>query len=154
MNTSFFELLGRYPFGNGLAIAAGTSIPFFMQNLATGHIIGIENEYGRIVCEQGVIGLLFWLGLVGWICTNTRAPATALPAGRTFATILIFVYWIVGATGNGLLSAIPTTAIFLLLCGMRVAAPAREGVKLALRHVGTRPLRPAVSARSEPAATA
>jgi hypothetical protein len=138
VNTSFFDVLGKYPFGSGLAIAAGTSIPFFMQQLATGHIIGIENEYGRILCEQGVIGLLLWLGAIGWICTSTNAPPTMLPSGRAFGTALIFLYWLASLTGNGFLSAIPTTAMFFFLCGLRAASPAREATKLALRHVGTR----------------
>jgi len=135
-NNSFLALLGHYPLGNGLASAFGTSVPFFLQRLATGRVIGIENEYGRILAEQGIIGLLIYLSFVAWLLSRTKAPKPSQPAASMFGTVLVFVYWLGAFIGAGALSNIPGTPMFLLLCGMRAAAPAREGLKRALRHVG------------------
>src|SRR4029077_630072 len=55
VNRNFLEILFEYPMGNGLG-GGGTSTPYFLQGLVR-NPIGIENEYGRILAEQGVIGL-------------------------------------------------------------------------------------------------
>ena len=137
-NMSFITLLGQYPLGAGLASAFGTSVPFFMRGLATRSIIGIENEYGRILAEQGIIGLLLYLGFVLWLFSRTKAPQTSLPMAGFFGTALVFVYWLGAFIGAGALSNIPGTPMFLLLCGLRAASPAREVATRALRHVGYR----------------
>ncbi len=137
VNQSFFDLLRAYPFGNGLASAFGTSIPFFMKPLVTGHVIGIENEYGRILAEEGIIGLVLWVVFLGWTFTRKNVPRVATPAATVFGVVIAFIYWAGSVVGTGVLAGIPTTSMLLILCGMRAAAPAREAATLALRHVGT-----------------
>jgi hypothetical protein len=138
VNSSFFYLLEKYPFGDGLASAFGTSVPFFLKQLITHDAVGIENEYGRILVEEGVFGLALWVGLVGWLITRGKAEGGGSPATKIFGTAVIFISWGTAVMGAGMLYGVPSASILMLLCGMRSAAPAREAVRLALRHVGPR----------------
>jgi hypothetical protein len=52
VNGSFLELPENYPLGNALG-GGGTSIPYFLQPLLK-EPIGLENEYARIIAEQGL----------------------------------------------------------------------------------------------------
>src|SRR5579872_1042459 len=51
VNRGFFEILSDYPMGNGLG-GGGTSIPYFLEGEVR-NPIGMENEYARILGEQG-----------------------------------------------------------------------------------------------------
>jgi hypothetical protein len=121
VNRGFFEILTEYPMGNGLG-GGGSSMPYFLQS-AVRNPIGMENEYARILSEQGIIGLLIWLGFVGYVLSRgpkamaqgpwatTRRMAWSLAA---FALATAFI-------GTGFLTSIPSTAIHLLGMGWTAA---------------------------------
>jgi hypothetical protein len=121
VNRGFFEILEEYPMGNGLG-GGGSSMPYFLQG-AVKNPIGMENEYARILSEQGIIGLLIWLGFVGYILS--RAPkaladgpwATTRRMAWSFAAFSLATAWI----GTGFLTSIPETAIQLLGMGWTAA---------------------------------
>src|SRR5262249_45669469 len=61
----FMELMVTYPIGNGMG-AGGTSIPFFLVDLLH-NPVGLENEYCRLMLEQGIPGLVLWLAFIVWV---------------------------------------------------------------------------------------
>ncbi len=63
-NKSFWQLAISYPFGNGLG-GGGTNMPFFLQGRIR-HLVIMENEYARIMLEQGIIGLGAWVAFIAW----------------------------------------------------------------------------------------
>ena len=146
VNRSFLEILTEYPMGNGLG-GGGTSIPYFLQG-SVRNPIGMENEYARILGEQGVIGLLIW---IGFICYFFSRGPRALAKGSwatsrrmvwSLAAFSLATAWI----GTGLLTSIPQTAIAMLGIGwtsawresevpVRAAQPMRAYVP---RAVGAR----------------
>jgi hypothetical protein len=126
MNRGFLEILLEYPMGNGLG-GRGTSIPYFLEGQVK-NPIGLENEYSRILCEQGIIGLLLWICFVGWFLF--RAPM-AFAQGRwansrrgawCYAAICLGT----ALTGIGLLTAIPQSALVLLGIGWTTTPMAKE----------------------------
>jgi hypothetical protein len=120
VNTSLLDVITNYPLGNGLGSAAGTSIPFFLQDVARPQY-GLENEYARIAMEQGIIGLLLWVIFLGWLFTRLppRRRGGSLVAERMmWATVLVL--WGTAFIGTGLLSSIPATALLLLWMGVIV----------------------------------
>jgi len=120
VNSSLLDVVTQYPLGNGLGSAAGTSIPFFLLDLAKPQY-GLENEFARIAMEQGIIGLLLWLLFIGWLATRLppRRRGGSLVAERMmWATMLVM--WGTAFIGTGLLSSIPGTAFLLLWMGVVV----------------------------------
>jgi hypothetical protein len=116
VNMGFFEIAAKYPFGNGLG-GGGTSIPYFLQDEIRNPVT-MENEYARIMLEQGVVGLVFWVAFVIWLLTHGgKAPNDSWNLGRRLAKVTCVVFFISGLTGTGLLTSIPQTSIFLLLVG-------------------------------------
>jgi hypothetical protein len=61
INESLIELAIEYPMGNGLG-GGGTSMPYFLESQVR-HLVAIENEYGRIMLEQGLPDWHFGSGL-------------------------------------------------------------------------------------------
>lgn len=124
VNRSFFEILVEYPMGNGLG-GGGTSIPQFLQGQVR-NPIGMENEYARILCEQGIIGLALWMGFIVWFLGRSPGVFKKGPwaTSRRLTWGLSIVGLITGMIGTGLLTAIPATAILLLGMGF-VATPMR-----------------------------
>jgi hypothetical protein len=116
VNLSFFELLSRYPMGNGLG-AGGTSIPFFLQGLIA-NPVSLENEYSRILLEQGVVGLALWAAFIAWVFTRPTPPRGApwwlgwrllwYASAGNFALAVL---------GTGLMTAIPMTVLLFLGLG-------------------------------------
>ncbi|HLW71092.1 MAG TPA: O-antigen ligase family protein [Candidatus Binataceae bacterium] len=121
VNESFIELVEEYPLGNGLG-GGGTSIPHFLQPLVKDPI-GLENEYARIVAEQGLPGLALWLGFFGWVLMRA-APHRRDPwaAGRRLAWLFCAISFAAAVVGTGLLNAIPQTATLLMFAGWTAAA--------------------------------
>ncbi|HKX30937.1 MAG TPA: hypothetical protein VJ302_24820, partial [Blastocatellia bacterium] len=72
MNQNFNDLIVRYPMGNGLG-GGGTSLPYFLQNRVK-NLPLMENEYARLLLEQGVPGLCLWITFLIWVFF--RRPAT------------------------------------------------------------------------------
>ena len=124
--------------GNGLG-GGGTSIPYFLESQLN-KPIEVENEYGRMLLEQGIIGLLIWTAFILWFVTNRAGfVKDAWFAGRRMAWWLAIFSICSAVIGIGLLTAIPSTFLFLLAIGWtsvkpwdaqktQVAAPSRISV--------------------------
>ncbi len=116
-NSGFLDLLIQYPLGAGLGRAFGTSVPGFLQQYAKPPI-GQENEYSRILVEEGLPGLLCWLFFLGWIFVNAFKR---LPSLRRYGTYPIYgmavAVFSTGFISPGLLNAIPCTALLFIALG-------------------------------------
>jgi hypothetical protein len=118
LNMGFFDMLLAYPMGAGLGSGVGTSVPFFLRDLA-GTPIGLENEYGRIAVEQSPIGLFIWLGFIAWTVTRKWTPvAPEWVVTTRISRIFVTVMWATAFIGTGMLTAIPATALLLLQMGI------------------------------------
>jgi hypothetical protein len=121
INESFLNALVEYPMGNGLG-GGGTSVPFFLQGRIR-NPVGIENEYGRILLEQGIPGLLIWMGFLFWVFTT---PLPLVEAGWMLTLKLLRVFlplaFISASIGTGFLTAIPDTALILIFIGLFTTA--------------------------------
>ena len=129
VNSSFLEHAENYPLGNGLG-GGGTSIPYFLQDRLDEQMV-LENEYARIVVEEGIPGLMLWIAFIVWVLTRA-APRRSDPwfLGRRLAYVASVVFLGTGLTGLGLLTWIPGTALLLFLMGW-VAVPNKVGVPVA-----------------------
>jgi hypothetical protein len=121
VNGTFLQLMEEYPLGNGLG-CCGTSMPYFLQSEVK-NPVGMENEYARIMLEQGVPGLALWLAFIVWLLTRA-VPRSSEPwyTGRWLARFLCTIFFVTAPMGIGLLTAIPQTASLLVLCGW-IASP-------------------------------
>ncbi|MGP0073329.1 MAG: O-antigen ligase family protein [Bryobacteraceae bacterium] len=136
VNRGFFEILIEHPLGNGLG-GGGTNMPSFLQSQVR-NPIGLENEYARILSEQGVIGLMLWMGFIGWFLSRTKVIFRKGPwaTSRRLIWGLSIVGLATGVMGTGLLASIPGTAVLLLGMGF-VASPLKSQVA-ERRRVGMR----------------
>jgi len=136
VNRSFLEILIEYPLGNGLG-GGGTSIPYFLQGQVR-NPIGLENEYARILCEQGIIGLALWLGFIAWFLSRFKSVFAPGPWATTRRLIwgLTVLGLVTSTLGTGMLTAIPQTAVFLLGIGFVTTPMTSESA--ARRQVGMR----------------
>lgn len=120
-NESFFDLMAEYPAGAGMGSSAGTSIPFFLADRAP-RAIGLENEYSRILVDQGLFGLLLWLAFLVWLLH--RPPPLRLDCPWGFGVVLMFSLvlcsWATAFIGTGILSAIPASVLMLAQMGVLV----------------------------------
>jgi hypothetical protein len=124
INKSLFEVIVDYPFGNGMG-AGGSSIPYFLQDLLNDPI-SIESEYGRIVLEQGIMGLLLWLGFITWALSRTISRRNdPYFLSRLLMRVACGVYFLTGFIGTGMFTSIPFSLLMLLGAGwMSVRPPA------------------------------
>ncbi len=132
VNENIFELAIDYPLGNGLG-GGGTSIPYFLQPLLRNPVM-IENEYGRLMLEQGVPGLALWLAFIIW--TLSRPLATERDPwslGKWLARVGLGFSLVGAQTGTGLLTSIPGTALLLFYAGW-IAVPNLVGAARAARR--------------------
>ena len=149
VNRGFWEILTEYPMGNGLG-GGGTSIPYFLEGQVR-NPIGMENDYSRILSEQGVIGLLIWVSFIVWFLF--RLPI-AFKKSRWMPTRRLV--WCLAVTdlgtaliGLGLLTSIPGTLLLMLGVGWTSMPQAPEqltvprGAGLTSKWQG-RPYAPAV----------
>ena len=125
VNSSFVDVLVNYPMGNGLG-GGGTSIPYFLQERLRNRV-GIENEYGRILLEQGVLGLIIWLGFIVWLLVSAwpgRVRQQYL--GRLLLWCAVGFSFAGAPLGTGLLTAIPQTVILMVAGGWLVGRRREE----------------------------
>lgn len=116
VNMDFFEIAAKYPFGNGLG-GGGTSIPYFLQGRIINPVM-MENEYARIMLEQGILGLLMWIAFILWLLTRRdQNPSESWYLGRRLALVSCAFFFVSALTGTGLLTSIPQSSLFLLLIG-------------------------------------
>ncbi|MDO8431598.1 MAG: O-antigen ligase family protein [Candidatus Binatus sp.] len=129
VNSSFLEKAADHPLGSGLG-GGGTSIPYFLQGRIENQEL-IENEYARIVVEEGIPGLMLWALFIFWVVTRA-APRRSDPwfLGRRLAYVASLVFLATGLTGLGLFTWIPGTALLLFMIGW-VAAPNKARVPMA-----------------------
>jgi hypothetical protein len=125
VNRGFFEILFEYPMGNGLG-GGGTSIPYFLESQVKAPV-GAENEYARILLEQGVIGFAIWVAFALWFVTNRVAfVKDEWYTGRRMAWYLCAFSLFSATLGIGMLSSIPNTFVFLLSLGWASVKPVPE----------------------------
>lgn len=116
VNENLFELAVQYPFGNGLG-GGGTSIPYFLKERLSDPVL-MENEYARIMLEQGIMGLVIWIMFILWLLTRKGVGSSdSWYLGRRLARVSCILYFAIGLTGLGLLTSIPQTSLFLILVG-------------------------------------
>jgi hypothetical protein len=113
---SFVDAAIKYPMGNGLG-GGGTSIPYFLHGRLI-NPVAMENEYSRIMLEQGIPGLLIWLAFIAWV-TVSPMPKRNNPwrLALQLARIYLAISFAAGVTGTGMLNSIPGTALMLMLVG-------------------------------------
>jgi hypothetical protein len=117
VNDNFTQLLTEYPLGNGLG-GGGTSMPYFLASEVSPPSTYMENEYARIVLEQGVLGLCLWLAFIAWLFTRPHIRrADPWYVGRRLAWVACAAFFATGMIGKGLLTSIPGTALMLLAAG-------------------------------------
>ncbi len=122
VNRSFWEVLIEYPMGNGLG-GGGTSIPYFLASQVN-HPVWVENEYCRILLEQGLVGLLLWIGFIVWYVAKRAAfVKDEWLIGRRMAWYLCILTFLNGALGVGTLFSIPNSFLFLLCVGWTSVRP-------------------------------
>ena len=84
----------------------------------------MENEYSRILLEQGLPGLVLWGGFIVWIVRRgPRDAGDSWALGRRLLWYGALLGFALGVLGIGLLTAIPQSGLFLLGIGF-AAAPA------------------------------
>ncbi|MGH8338512.1 MAG: O-antigen ligase family protein, partial [Gammaproteobacteria bacterium] len=116
INESLIKLAVEYPMGNGLG-GGGTSMPYFLESQVR-HPVKIENEYGRIMLEQGLPGLALWIWFILWTLTRPLPRRTEnWYLGRWLARVVLGVAFAFATTGTGLLTSIPGTALVLFYAG-------------------------------------
>ena len=122
VNRTFWEVLVEYPMGNGLG-GGGTSIPYFLASQVN-RPVEVESEYGRILLEQGIIGLLLWIAFIVWFVFNrvTFVKDDWL-TGRRMAWYLCLLIFLIGAIGIGTLSSVPNSFLFLVFLGWTSVRP-------------------------------
>lgn len=117
VNDSFVQLLTEYPLGNGLG-GGGTSMPYFLASEVSPPSYYMENEYARIVLEQGVLGLCLWLAFIAWLFTRPHIRRSdPWYVGRRLTWVVCAAFFATGMIGKGLLTSIPGTALMLLGAG-------------------------------------
>ena len=140
VNLEFLDIIWDHPVGVGLGRAAGTSIPFFLEDLAEPPI-GIENEFARIALEIGLPGLIIWVAFIFWSLSRRLGW---VPPGWRLALRLVWLFvaltWATALIGTGTLISIPGTSFLLLYTGLLISA--RGTLPVSSHLAGTmRPLR-------------
>src|SRR4029077_8514772 len=80
INLPVVEAALEYPFGVGIG-GGGTSIPYFLQDEILQDVLA-ENEYVRIMLEEGVLGLAMWISFIVWMATRRRNAIGQPSLGR------------------------------------------------------------------------
>ena len=116
VNMNFLELAAQYPFGNGLG-GGGTNIPSFLQARIE-NPVAMENEYARIMLEQGILGLCLWVAFIFWVLTRPRGNHfDPWVHGVRLAWYSCAISFASGLIGVGMFTAIPQTCLLLMSVG-------------------------------------
>ena len=110
-----FEAALEYPFGVGIG-GGGTSIPYFLQDEIL-EPVAAENEYVRIMLEEGVIGLVLWITFILWLLSRQSAMGIKVAPGRKLACVVSMSYFALACLGTGMLTSVPQTSLMLLGAG-------------------------------------
>jgi hypothetical protein len=129
INMDFFELMTTYPFGNGLG-GGGTNIPAFLQNRISNSVV-MENEYARILLEQGIVGLILWITFLAWLFIRTlKMDSDNWLLGRRLAWCACLAFFGISIAGVGLFVSIPQTCLVMLCVGWIGSARPSEHLAL------------------------
>jgi len=121
VNGSLIDLLIQYPLGNGLG-GGGTSMPYYLSGQVH-NPVGIENEYSRLLAEQGLPGLLMWLGFVVWLLKQRPlVRSSSWTIGWRLARIYCAISFVTAQLGTGMLNAIPQSAFLMIYAGWIVSS--------------------------------
>jgi hypothetical protein len=116
VNMNFVDIVVDYPLGNGLG-GGGTSIPYFLHDRVRYPVL-LENEYARIVLEEGLLGLGLWLVFLTWAFSRGRIEENSgWRLGQRLAWTGALSYFAAGLIGIGLLTSIPQTCLLLMNIG-------------------------------------
>jgi hypothetical protein len=115
INLPFVEAALEYPFGVGIG-GGGTSIPYFLQDEILEDVLA-ENEYVRIMLEEGVLGVAMWISFVIWMATRRRNGGGQLSLGRRLGRFSTVGYFVMACLGTGLLTSVPQSMLLLLAAG-------------------------------------
>jgi hypothetical protein len=147
LNRGVFDLLAKYPLGNGLG-GGGTSMPYFLLHLVR-NPMPVESQYATIMLEQGLPGLLLWFAFLFWALTRrTSRRGSPWNSARTIARAACAAFLLTGFIGEGLFTSIPSTPLLFLLLGWlavpegqseTAAAPVRSSAQSAVPTVLAHP---------------
>ena len=125
VNSEIFDMMAEYPLGRGLA-GGGTSIPYFLQDRTQAYFV-MENEFARIVLEQGIPGLILWLAFIFWVLFRSHGrKGDPWFLSRRLAAAAAGSYFALAMTGIGLLTAVPQSLMLLLAVGWVSVGRPRE----------------------------
>ena len=124
VNMDFWEIVGSYPMGKGLGSAFGTSVPYFLADYARPPV-GIESEYGRLLLEEGLPGLLLWVAFVVWLLAGSAREVRFGSVEKAGMWAVIASSWASGLLGAGVLSSIPGTLLLMVYMGA-LARPSEQ----------------------------
>jgi hypothetical protein len=119
INLPFLDAALEYPFGIGMG-GGGTSIPYFLHDEII-QPVAAENEYARIMLEEGVLGLVMWVGFVAWIATRRSDPRMQHSLGRSAARFVTVGYFVMACLGTGLMTSVPQSLLLMLCAGWACA---------------------------------
>jgi hypothetical protein len=115
INLPIVEAALEYPFGVGIG-GGGTSIPYFLQDEIL-EPVAAENEYVRIMLEEGILGLVLWIAFIIWLLTRQSAMDVKVAPGRKLARFEALIYFAMACLGTGMLTSVPQTSLMLALAG-------------------------------------
>jgi hypothetical protein len=115
LNLPVVEAALEYPFGVGMG-GGGTSIPYFLQDEIL-EPVAAENEYIRIMLEEGVLGLVLWIAFIVWLLTRQSAMDVEVAPGRKLARFVALSYFALACLGTGMLTSVPHTSLMLAAAG-------------------------------------
>jgi hypothetical protein len=126
LNVSIVDIFLQYPLGVGLGGVLGSSLPFFLLQYAP-ELVGAENEYVRIACEQGIIGFAMWGSLIYRLASRKpKAVSKRWSIGTHAMWAFILVSWGTAFIGTGMLQGIPNSVLLLLQMGVLLKRPLTE----------------------------
>lgn len=119
VNLTTLEVILDYPLGNGMG-SGGTSLPFFVQQYLTQAVI-MENEYARVILEQGLPGFFIFAGFAVWVATRRINRADPDYSCKALLWAYVVTLFVTAPIGIGLMSMVPVTAMLFLGAGYLVA---------------------------------
>jgi O-antigen ligase len=104
-------------------------MPYFLQGQVR-NPLSMENEYARILSEQGIFGLLIWLGLIVWFLLHIRSAFAKGPWATTRRLVwcLVVIGLATALIGLGLLTSIPGTVFLVMGMGWTSVREAGSGL--------------------------
>jgi hypothetical protein len=137
-NAGFLDAITRLPMGAGLA-SGFTPVPLMLSASKVPSPILLENEYGNMVVEEGVIGFALWVGMI-LLASLSRVRLTFLttPATAINLRAIVVMSWLMAMMAAGARDAVPSGPLLLLLTGACLTVVPNEEVSARRRPLGSR----------------